>query len=539
MVTTEGRTWGESGSSERRRTLLAIGAVVLLALLLRLPGVPWGLVHRDGLQWDEAQHVGIAKNVVLQLTGSVPDASVEPTRQWNAAAFGTQLGCLGAFAHALGVRVSDGTLTAMGRLLSVAYGVGLVLVVIRLTSVVSGSRVAAILAGGFMAASDLHVTQSHYAIPEVSDAFWFASSALLIVRLSHGPWRVRTIAIASLAVGLAAATKFNPVPAAALVVVCALRRDRSLRERAAAVAGAGATAVACFWISWGLPSPPAVLESLRTLWDGNYDIVATESPYLVNPPLYAIAAICGVGLPMCALAVLGALPRSRRTAPERGCGLRLVVGMTAALFVLYLSGDSTFVRRAVPFLPTLALLAGVASAALWRSARSRRVVVGALVYTVLFSAVSQWAFVRDTRYEARRYLESVASVSPNAPSIAFSLYAHAAVRGLGEELPLVELAPDGTVALAERAEFVVLHEAYYRRYLRYFTTPLVIPASPEQVYHGDDAIFDVMGALLADPKPFRVVHRSEVWNPFPERVLFRAVFGTYETMLGDTIVYRR
>jgi hypothetical protein len=39
--------------------------------------------------------------------------------------------------------------------------------------------------------------------------------------------------------------------------------------------------------------------------------------------------------------------------------------------------------------------------------------------------------------------------------------------------------------------------------------------------------------------PFELVQVFRVRHPFPERLLFKALFGTYETFLGDVLVYAK
>jgi hypothetical protein len=43
--------------------------------------------------------------------------------------------------------------------------------------------------------------------------------------------------------------------------------------------------------------------------------------------------------------------------------------------------------------------------------------------------------------------------------------------------------------------------------------------------------------ILLGRSPFRLIRQFEVTHPFPERMLFKRLFGTFETFLGDVRIY--
>ena len=46
-----------------------------------------------------------------------------------------------------------------------------------------------------------------------------------------------------------------------------------------------------------------------------------------------------------------------------------------------------------------------------------------------------------------------------------------------------------------------------------------------------------MQDIIFDRTPLKLLEQYEVWHPFPERIAFKALFGTYETFVGDVLVY--
>ena len=87
--------------------------------------------------------------------------------------------------HKLGVNLTSVNLVLIGRLLSLAYGIFLPPLIYLFVKHVLHNHQAALIAGLILAVSDLHVTYSHYGVPEVSHTFWFFFTAVFLVLYSH------------------------------------------------------------------------------------------------------------------------------------------------------------------------------------------------------------------------------------------------------------------------------------------------------------------------------------------------------------------
>ncbi|MEM6698163.1 MAG: hypothetical protein AAF599_07190, partial [Bacteroidota bacterium] len=89
------------------------------------------------------------------------------------------------------------------------------------------------------------------------------------------------------------------------------------------------------------------------------------------------------------------------------------------------------------------------------------------------------------------------------------------------------------------ADILVLHEAAYGRYWKMFTTPFRMPNCCDEVYHCNENACKEMQAILLAQTEFELLKTFETLETFPERILFKRYFGTYETFLGDVRIYEK
>ena len=508
--------------------------IALCALCLRLPGLFWGVALHERLQVDETQHVGIALNVLRRLDEAMVPASLV-TPQWNARALGVQIAVLG-YPILRSFRLDPYWLFPLGRLLVLQYSVGLIVVTYLLTFRISHRVDAAALAAALLAVFDLEATYAHTAVPVVPHTF-FAYSTLLLLGASLRPhleprqfWRL--LAMAGVGVGVGFATRFEVV--VPLVAAAALLfRSRGSRSSGAAVIQhlgvlivvAGAACYIATGSDYGVADARRSLDGLLT---GSRDVIPVDAHWVWNPLLYGAAIVAGTSVPAMALFVAG----TRRVGRELLASIdgRLLVAFVVGTAALLYVGDATFVRRAEVFLPFIAIVAGWGGMRLLEdvSRRSARLMIaGVLAYTAALTAVSQWQFVRDTRYVAAEFLAERFPATP----IGYSEYARLARMPAGVSITQVG---DQVGALPP---VLVLHEARYGRYSRYFTTPFKTPRCCDEVYHCvlGECVF--VQALFAGATPYQLLKTIAAPEVFPERIGFKVLFGTYETMLGDVLIY--
>src|SRR4051812_22723488 len=347
------------------------GLVVLLvaALALRL----WGLGH--GLPWaynaDEAAHF-------------VPRAighGWDPGYLANPPAYTHLL-------HLVFLVAPDGFAT--GRVVAAvlgAAGVGLLAYAgARLDRLATG-----LIAGAVLAVAFLPVFSAHLA---VNDAPALAAVCLVLAaagRMRAGDGSALDHALAGAAVGLAAATKYTAA-VAVLAVIAASPAPRRLLVAAGAALGAFVVA-----------APNALLDADRFTravtrvsgYSGRHKLGLPEGS---GHAFYLEVLTWGVGWAPAIAALAGALVLLRR---DRRLAAILLVAPVA--YLLFMGAhERHFARWALPAVPFVALLAGVAAARL-----PRRLVPLAAVLLVaqglVTSVLSDVALSReDTRSEARR-----------------------------------------------------------------------------------------------------------------------------------------
>jgi len=287
--------------------------------------------------------------------------------------------------------------------------------------------------------------------------------------------------------------------------------------------------------SWACIDPALYSKSFHKLWSQNYHTINKNSHLhlLYNPLLYPAAIVGGTGFPLAVSCLIGL-----RRCFSAKCGLDrsslcIILAAPFLLFVIYWSGDATFVRRASAFIPFCALFAGLFIASLRRSSAVAFAIIG---YTLLFTAISQYAFIDDTRYQAQRYLNQLRFERDQIT--VYSKYAKPAVKNSSLAIPMSN-ASLSSLASYGKVGLVVLHETYYGRYGKSFTTPFRLPKNCDEVYHCKPKEMPIVQAIVSGKTPYMLLKRFDVEHPFPERILFKALFGTYETFLGDVLIFER
>jgi 4-amino-4-deoxy-L-arabinose transferase-like glycosyltransferase len=356
-----------SGAEGDRYRWWPLVGVLAVAAAMRAHGIGWGLP--DVL--EEATPLRIAWNMRQWLTGEAPDLNPHFFNYPTLAIY-LQLGAnfvLYGLFHLLG-RVQDGAdflvryvadptpIFLTGRLVSAALGLATVAALYRLGRRSEGA-VAGILAAALLAIDLYHVGRSKMIEVDVPLTCFVTLALVFMVRMLTDA-RARVYALAGLAVGLAASSKYNGALLLVPLVVAhflgrreASRASHALLVLAAAVAG----------VAFALTSPYVFLdfESFRTA-------LATESQHMraghfgmaggasAGYYLHALGARV-VGWPALAAALAGfvyfAFVRRRAWAI-----------VTGSFLVIYFATIATWQMKAaryvLPLVPVLLLFASAA-----------------------------------------------------------------------------------------------------------------------------------------------------------------------------------
>ena len=520
-----------------------VGGILLLALVLRVPGLFWGYLNFDFFQPDEYQHFSIARNLINQFDNKlVPDQEV--TDQFNSRGFGTQEALLGYPIIKI-FHLPDYYLLMVGRLISLAYALALLILLIVIGRRIFGDSRIGLLAGLLLAVFDLNVTYSHYGVPDIPHVFWFCFSAywifLLAGRLSDNPSPppLKELFWSVVGVAFSLSFRFQTVPLITLLAVLGWGLwavDRFQRkERLMWALVAILMVVGVFYISVGFDyNWHEFLKSKKELAEGALDIIQNgkHTHWLYNPFLYLMAVIAGTSLPVAALGVGGLVYLWRRWNPgDLICRFTTFMGaMLLAAFIFLWVGDGTFVRHANIFLPALAMLGAYGGVKFYDQTyfnpKIKPLILGGVVfYTLGLTIFSQYYFVRDNRYEAARFIKE------HWPGGRAAYSSYAKIKGMESVGQLPDL---------NNADVVVMHEALYGRYYKSFTVPFVrFPKCCQDTFLCLPQECSVIQSILKNETNYKLVREYPIENPFPERILFKNFFGTYETFLGDVRIYER
>ncbi len=402
---------------------LAIAAIVLGALALRLWGIRWGLPFAYNL--DERSHF------VPRAVGYFREGTLDPGYQLNPSGLIEWI----ALALLAWHRSPDAvvrtwqedpaaiwTIARVACALLAAAAVGLLYVAGRR---LLRDRWAGLLAALILATAFLPVHYGHLALND-APSLAFTALALIGVAGILRTGRRREYALAGAGLGLAVGFKYNaaflalPLAAAALLQLAGhapAPRGRPLRSAALGLALAGAVALAAFVACdpYALLEPRFFRSQLARLSDYTAGDLLLGETERSGHRYYGWSLLWGFGVVPLALALAGA---ARLILRDRRAALVLIPAVVLFLLVIGSQGRY-FARYALPVYPLLALLAGAGGAWLARAAAARvprlRRAAPVLVPLALLLVVAQGLVTvvhndlvlarTDTRSSAREWME--------------------------------------------------------------------------------------------------------------------------------------
>ena len=518
--------------------------ILLLAFLLRFPGVWWGELYNpvhNYFEPDEHQHLSLAIET-MQIFDATLFEDFKPNRL-NTQGFSTQLGFIGAIV--LPFFDSDyRILLILGRLLSLTYGVLLVWLTYKIGILLFKKEHVALLAALFLSIFDLHITYSHYGVPEIFHVFWAYCAVYLMVIFWKGskPFlfeegkemskfdikKYFNLILFSFAFCLAA--KFDFIP----ILIFGLMSIWALRDRLFALIKLGLATLFLTTLYFELAicfQNETLINSFKWLLEENRNLIGNDNHLVINPFLYLIGGICGTSLIVFGSMVFGLFQKMKRiylkmlSKPFSFSPALVFTVFVLFEFLVLWNLDAPFVRRINIFLPYIALFASFGIYNAFANKTKRKWAIGiTILYTFSLTIVSQFNFIQDTRYQARDYVQNHVN---QAAKIYYCPYSK--MKGM----------PKG-VSEIENADLLVIHESNYRRYWKSFTTPFVVPECCEGVYHcKSEAECLKYQKVLSGKSEFELVKKIEPVEYFPERIIYKRYFGTYETFLGDVLIYQQ
>jgi len=516
--------------------------IILLALAIRISGIFWGNIDKpkhDLWEPDEFQHSQIAAKQVHTL-----DTELYPTRDfskiWNMRAFGNQVGVLTFVAYRFNLlKLTENKLILVGRFLSTFYAILLILLVFQLGKFVFQNDSIGLLAALLISVFDLNITYSHYAVPAISYIFWVHLSLLATfiffkkASKNQVSFNQSLLYLLPFPFAMSLATKLDFLPLVIFFAALALLIfQKKITFKKSLLSSGILIALLTFYLIAIHGFHIDLAEAIRSSTvakDLNKNVIPEDNHWLHNPFLYLAATIGGSSFFVVVLAIASTVfsffQYRHQKLDHRATFLLLFLLFLSLEFLIRWRMDTPFVRRSNIFLPYVALLAAYGLNTFFRNNLFRNIAKTSVVaYTLGLAIVSQYNFWNDTRYQSRVFLNETLQ---GTEKINYSMYAFE--RGM----------PKQSAKTNTEVDILVLHEAFYGRYWKLFTTPFKMPDCCEEVYHCNEKACKETQSILLGKTDFKLLKSFESLEIFPERVLFKRYFGTYETFLGEVRIYEK
>ncbi len=404
-----------------------LGAILLLALALRLWGIDFGLPNTHSRP-DETTLVHRA--LAIGAGDFNPHFFNYPSLQFYGLAalygayfaVGYAIGLFSGLADFELLYFSDpSSFFLLGRLLTALLGTASIAVVYLIGKHLQ-STTAGLVSALFAAVAFLHVRESHFLTVDVPALFHALLAVLFLMRFSS-EGRLRFLLVGSAFLGLAASTKYNLglfAPMAAWCALMAPMQEIGRGRRLFILAGVAALAF--------IVTSPFVLLDFPSFWrDLSYERAHFARGHgmdlgwgWVRHALFSLPL--GLGWPLFALGLVGCV-RWLWWREQKSLGLLVAI---VVYYVVAGSGKVVFMRYALPLIPLLCLAAGCALDALGRRYAKRVVWLGALLVAVPTAYASgQHSHLlaqADSRVLAARWIEQNAATGEKIALCATSDY---------------------------------------------------------------------------------------------------------------------
>jgi hypothetical protein len=407
--------------------ILLLGAL-LIGLVVRIPGVFWGINYPTG--WvshhgDEHTHINIAACLINPVVMADPaghpgyrDGCPENYPRGMAAHVALPLIALRALGRKLSAPLPRPTaIFITGRLISVLYGVGTILVMYFFTRLFFGEFSAVpLLAAWILALCGFHVTQSHFFLADTAVLFWSLLGLYLLGLYvqQNGPAFPDYFSLAALCLGIAFGMKLAVQALPSLLVSASMYRPRVARLLYAAVFFSAGFCL----VNMDAYSPYEVYKTLRS--GSLAGVTGYHFSRLAGAGIYLLELPSLVSFPVTILGACGIVLLTKRLVKSHSGKLKclalllLVLPTVTALWFAVFKADN-FPRHLLPIVPSIVIAAAWSLNWLAELLAIHRLPKGLAIFSVglylcLFVIDGERDFSRDPRNDAKRWLmENVAT----------------------------------------------------------------------------------------------------------------------------------
>lgn len=512
-----------------RKLVVIIGAiigVITLFVIITSPGLHWGNTSEKLFVFnpDEFTHASVAKNFLTR--------TIEPSSYVKG--FPTQIAVLSFITmqkNYLSENAPENNVenfVLLGRLLSLLYGLGTVLLVFVIGNHFWGFK-AGFFSALILATLDLFVSFSHSSVPIVPGAFWFLLATFLIYLSTSKKSHFYDL-VAIIASTICFSVQFNFIPLIFILVVFLFRKD-NFKNKAFSITLLFFVFISTYWISSGsLATYKDISLTIFGSLSSNLTTAIQDKQIWLNPILYLLALIAGTSIVTTLSSIAGGfLILKEKT--NKSFLLYLVLPALAWLFLMCLK-PNIFPRYAIVMIPIIALFSGYFIKRIFE-AKTFWVACLIVVFIVLspltLTLDSQEGYLNEneTRFEYYNWLKGISKDA----KVLESRYVR---------VPTMN--QDYNLSFDDNPDYIVLHELYYSRYIKKFTTGFGTPKCISGVHHPTsmENCNVVQGLVLNTENSGYSLEKSFKANDKSiERVLFRKLFGTYTYKTGELLVFKK
>ena len=446
-----------------RRTPLVFAGIGLVALLVRL------VLVRSGL--PDLTHVDEPENLRIGVTMVAHGTALPHFYNYPSILFEVIAGVVAISGHTstsrhfhslvesqnLGVDQTGfvGTVLAL-RLVTVALSIGICLIVAVIVRRLTGSLLAATVAGLLLALSPLAVDNGVLITPDTYAGFFCALTLAAALKLA-AEGSARAYVLCGIAVGLTTGAKYNGALIGLSVVAAhlLLHGRASVRRRPLLLAGATLLAAAATFL---LTTPGMLLNTTQALRDIRFEAhhYATGHPGAEgHSATFYAGSLLSTETVLVVLAVIGLVAaRDLRFRQP----VIIALGFALPYYVFISHQEVHFSRNLMPLLPALAVLAGIGAAQVLaavqaRSAGARSVLVFATALAVAAVAVAMTLSTLHARAAAHQTAQARAWLFAHIPAGstiydgAYGPYIGRHYRLTGNDVDVALARPQGATAL--------------------------------------------------------------------------------------------